>query len=128
MAALIGDNPDSSYGKRQRLKDVNAAIGDTEAAIAIVRGRIDAAKGQASVKVCDASREEYARRVSAICDALVAVEAARQDYFKLRDAFEAEDVHWTRLGPLSLGFLGDRSDGKIGYVLQAARAAGYYNG
>lgn len=128
VAALIGDEPDTSHGKRHRLKEVNSAISDTETAIAIVRQRLAEAKSKASVKVCEASRGEYGRRVAAICKALVAVESARQDYYALRDQFEAEDIAWTRLGPLSLGFLGDRSDGKINYILQEATKSGYYNG
>jgi hypothetical protein len=71
------------------------------------------AKGPASALVIATARDEYKRRVAAVTKAAAALHEARMDYLDLRWQFEAEDVSWTALGPLSIGFLGDHTDGQL---------------
>jgi hypothetical protein len=113
VAALLGDTPDSAHGLRQRLVEIRRQASDVESAIEIQRRRITEAKPAASALVCAESRDEYKRRVAAVADAAASLHEARMNYLDLKWQFEAEDVSWSSLVALSLGFLGDHVDGHL---------------
>ncbi|MGY3409521.1 chromosome segregation ATPase [Bradyrhizobium sp. GM5.1] len=125
VAELLGDAPDSAPMLRKQAADIRAQLADVEAAIEIVRRRLTEAKGPASVAACQISKPEYGRRVVAVVKALEALAEARADYDDLRNQFEAEDIAWTSLVPMSLGFLGDRHDGHLTRAVKEMREAGY---
>ena len=113
VAQLLGDTPDSKSGLRQELSALVAEARDIDAALEVLRQRIAAARGKASVAVCAAVKGEYRARVAGVAEALRAVATAREHLHQLPDALEAEDVAWGPRGPVSLGFRGDRRDGHV---------------
>ncbi|ACE92036.1 hypothetical protein RHECIAT_CH0003088 [Rhizobium etli CIAT 652] len=127
VAALLGEDTgaDTVSGKRQRLREIPKEERDVEIAIAVVKRRIEGQKPIANSLVLDRSRAEYGKRVADVIDALRTVKAARAAYIDLVDGFEREDIAWTSLDPMSLGFLGDPKDGQIERVTAEARRAGY---
>jgi len=129
VAALLGDDPvDSRSAKLSRLADLRQAASDHETALATIQRRIAEATGPASAKVRAAVKPEFARRVAVLCQALAAVDDAREAYEQIRIGLDAEGVEWTALGPVGLGFLGDRVDGRsfqIQRVLREAREDGH---
>lgn len=125
VAELLGDAPDSAPMLRKQAADIRKELADVEAAIEIVRRRLTEAKGPASVAACQISKPEYGRRVVAVVRALETLAEARADYDDLRNQFEAEDIAWTALVPMSLGFLGDRHDGHLTRAVKEMREAGY---
>lgn len=125
VAELLGEAPDSAPMLRKQAADIRAKLADVEVAIEIVFRRLTEAKGPASVAACQISKPEYGRRVVAVVKALEAVAVARADYDDLRNQFEAEDIAWTSLVPMSLGFLGDRHDGHLTRAVKEMREAGY---
>ncbi|MGY3082388.1 chromosome segregation ATPase [Bradyrhizobium sp. LM6.10] len=126
VAELLGDEADSAPMLRKQAADIRARLADVETALEIVRRRLSDAKGPASHAVCQIVKPEYGKRVAAIAKVLEALAAARADYDDLRNQFEAEDIAWGSLVPLSLGFLGDpRGDGQIPRFMREAREAGY---
>jgi len=126
VAKLLGDAVDNAPAERaKRLAEVRREISTHERAIQVARERLATAKGAASVKVCDAVRPEYGRRVKALITALEAAAAAREDYERLCDELAGADVEWTRLGVFRPNFLGDRRDGHVQRLAREAREAGY---
>ena len=125
VAALLGEDQDSTSGQRARLAAMRREESDIDTAVGVVARRIAERQGPASRAVVAQCRTEYRRRVAAVVAALQTVQAARAEYDDLRDQFEANDIAWTSLGPLSLGFLGDQRDGHIDRLVQDAREAGY---
>src|SRR3954468_3191450 len=125
VAELLGDAPDSAPMLRKQAADIRKELADVEAAIEIVRRRLTEAKGPASVAACQISKPEYGRRVVAVVRALESLAEARADYDDLRNQLEAEDIAWTSLVPMSLGFLGDRHDGHLTRAVKEMREAGY---
>ncbi|ATU92740.1 hypothetical protein [Phyllobacterium zundukense] len=119
--------PGSKALNRKRLSEINGQFQTLTTALEILRQRIADARGKASSAVCASVRPEYGRRVAAIAKALEAVQAARNEYAGLVDDLEAENIAWTSLVPVALGFLGDRQDGHIARFLREAREAGYVN-
>ncbi|MGY4370751.1 hypothetical protein ACVW1A_006816 [Bradyrhizobium sp. LB1.3] len=113
VAALLGDAPDSAHGLRKNVVELRRQAGDVEAATEIQRRRITEAKSAASGLVVAQCRDEYRRRCAAVAKAASALHEARMAYLDLKWQFEAEDVSWTSLGPLSIGFLGDHTDGQL---------------
>jgi hypothetical protein len=127
IAELLGDEADSAPMLRKQAGDIRNQLADVEAALEIVRRRLADAKGPAIVAVCQTVKPEYGRRVAAVARALEALAVARADYDDLRNQFEAEDVAWGSLIPISLGFLGDPRDGQIPRFMREVREAGYVN-
>lgn len=127
VAELLGEPSDSSSNLRAKVREIAALENDIAAALQVLKGRITTARSGASKLVCDATRQEYARRVAAICTALEAVAAARAQYDALRDEFDRQDVAWASLGPVSLNFLGEARDGHIYRFIREAKEAGYVN-
>jgi hypothetical protein len=129
VAEKLGDTVEDSKAK---LSARHAEISRERAVIAQaldeIRKRLNDERTRASVAVCEMVAPEFANRVTAICDALKAVHAARMEYVKLVDALNAEDVAWTRLGSVGLGFLGDHIDGHVQRVIREAVREGNYNG
>jgi hypothetical protein len=83
------------------------------------------ARNQASKVVCDTVRQEYQRRLGAVCDAAKALEAARQEHDALLDDIEREDVNLAYLRPVRAHFLGDRREGKVFYFLKEVKEFGH---
>jgi hypothetical protein len=125
IAELLGDEADSVPMLRKQAADIRSQLADVEAALEIIFRRLNDAKGPASMAVCQTVKPEYGKRVVAVAKALEALAVARADYDDLRNQFEAEDVQWSSLIPLSLGFLGDPRDGHIPRFMREAREAGY---
>jgi len=125
VAELLGDATDSTPMLRRQAADIRAKLADVETAIEIVRRRLSDAKGPASQAACQIVKPEYGRRVAAIVKALEALAQVRADYDDLRNQLESEDIAWGSLVPMSLGFLGEPSDGHIPRFLKEAKEAGY---
>lgn len=113
VAELLGDGADSSVALRNELAELRRRAADIETAIEIQQRRIAEAKSPASALVVAASRDEYRKRVAAVARAAAELHQARLAYLDLKWQFEAEDVAWTALGPISIGFLGDHTDGPL---------------
>ena len=112
-AELLGDSPDSESILRKKSAEIRGELSTFEEALEVLRRRLAEAKSPASQLVCSVVEPEYRRRVAAVVKAAIGLAAARSDYDDLRYQFEAEDIAWTGLGPLSLNFLGDRLDGHL---------------
>jgi hypothetical protein len=126
VAALLGDEVvDERTGKATRLADIRRAIADHEAAVQLQTARATEAKGVATLAACEAAKPEYGRRVAALAAALQTVAAARAEYQALVNAFEAEEISWTRLGVFVPNFLGPLGDGHIERFVKEAKDAGY---
>lgn len=129
VAALLGEDADAETENRPRarLKELKAEIRDIEIAIDVIDRRLAEQKPRANAFVLAACRPEYGRRVRALVDALQAVATARAAYDQMRNEFEANDIQWTALVPLGLGFLGDARDGHVQRIVREAKEAGYVN-
>ncbi|WP_339033788.1 hypothetical protein WHZ78_18450 [Bradyrhizobium symbiodeficiens] len=126
VAKLLGDEADSEPMLKARLAEIRIASRDLEEATEIVRRRLADARGPASTAVCAVVRPEYAKRVKAMVAAVLALQAARNDYDALVDDLVANDISWTSLVPLQPTFCGDRHDGHLTRYLRAAKEAGYH--
>lgn len=127
IAALLGDEPGSKSLNRRRLSEIRGELSDIEQALGVLRQRLQDARGRASTAVVAASRMEYARRVKAMVVAMQALDAAHAAYDELRFQFEAEDIAWTSLRPMTPAFLGgsNEPDRRIARFIREAREAGY---
>lgn len=127
VAALLGEDADAETENRPRarLKELKAEIRDIEIAVEVIDRRVAEQRPKANAAVLAACRPEYGRRVRALVDALQAVSTARAAYDQMRNEFEANDIQWTALVPLGLGFLGDARDGHVQRIVREAREAGY---
>jgi hypothetical protein len=127
IAALLGDEPGSKALNRRRVAEIRSEIADIEQAVIVLRQRLADARGRASTAVVAASRMEYARRVKAMVEAMRALDAAHREYDDLRFQFEAEDIAWTSLVPMTPAFLGgaNEPDRRIARFMREAEAAGY---
>lgn len=128
VAELLGETAsdgETHNGLLQRLTALRAEGRDIEIALSVIARRMEEQRTNANRLVVDASRKEYGRRVAAIAHALQAVAAARAEYDELRFQFEDKDIRWSSLGPMSLGFLGEASDGHVQRVVKEAKDLGY---
>jgi hypothetical protein len=127
IAALLGDEPGSKSLNRRRVAEIRSEIADIEQAVIVLRQRLADARGRASTAVVAASRMEYARRVKAMVAAMQTLDAAHRAYDELRFQFEAEDIAWTSLIPMTPTFLGgsNEPDRRIARFIREAEAAGY---
>ena len=127
IAELLGDEPGSKSLNRRRLSEIRAALSDIEQALGVLRQRLQDARGRASTAVVAASRMEYARRVKAMVVAMQALDAAHAAYDELRFQFEAADIAWTSLRPMTPAFLGgsNEPDRRIARFIREAKEAGY---
>ncbi|KQZ27893.1 hypothetical protein ASD50_20300 [Mesorhizobium sp. Root552] len=127
IAELLGDAPGSKAINRRRVAEIRSEISDVEQAQRVLRQRISDARGRASTAVVAVSRPEYAKRVKAMVVAMYALDAAHKDYDELRSQFEAEDISWTSLIPMSPTFLGSSNepDRRIARFIAEAASAGY---
>lgn len=129
VAALLGEAVDPSLsGRSARLADLRRRASDLDAAVAIIGRRLAERRTTASAAVRALVRDEYARRVAAVAEALQGVNAAHIALLDIIDQFEREDVAWTSLGPMQPNFLGDPRDGHVQRYLMEARGLGYYGG
>ncbi|MER9900105.1 hypothetical protein [Mesorhizobium sp. M0130] len=126
IANLLGDDEDSKSHNFKRISEIHRSVADIDVALEVLRERIAVERGKASRIVCDAVRPEYQKRAAVVAKALETVQAARASYDDLRNQFEAEDISWGSLGPLTLGWLGDPRDGHIPRFLNDVREAGYH--
>lgn len=123
VARLLGESAeDSVTALSLRLREVVVEMSDSEAATEVIRRRLSDARDRASKVICDGVRQEYQRRLGAMCDAARALEAARQDHDELLDGLDREDVRKDYLQPVRAHFVGD---GKVGYFLKEVREHGY---
>jgi hypothetical protein len=127
IAELLGDEPGTKALNRRRLSAIRGELSDIEQALGVLRQRLQDARGRASTAVVAASRMEYARRVKAMVAAMRALDAAHAAYDELRFQFEAEDIAWTSLRPMTPAFLGgsNEPDRRIARFIREAREAGY---
>lgn len=125
VAALLGDGPDSLTLLSARLREVSVEMGNIEGATEVLARRISEARNAASKTVCDTMRQEYQRRLGAVCSAARALDAARERHDEFLDDIEREDVNLAYLSPVRAHFLGDRRDGKVFYFLKEVREAGH---
>lgn len=127
VAELLGDEPGSKSLNRRRIAEIASVASDIDAAIRVIDQRIRDAKGAASQLVCAATRPEYGRRVKAMVDAAKLLDAAHKHYDELRFQFEAEDVAWGSLIPMTPSFLGgsNEPDRRLARFVREAEAAGY---
>jgi hypothetical protein len=127
IAELLGDEPGTKALNRKRLAEVRAEIADVEMALTVVDQRIRDAKGPASTAVCAAVRPEYAKRVKAMVEAAKMLDEAHKSYDELRFQFEANDIAWTSLRPMTPAFLGasNEQDRRLARFVREAEEAGY---
>ncbi|MDF2810516.1 MAG: hypothetical protein K0S56_1547 [Microvirga sp.] len=127
VAALLGEATVEPTGVHERIAELRRTERDAAAALSVIEQRLREARSSASRVVCGEVRPEYARRVAALCRALEVLAAERRAYDELRDQLEAEDIAWSTLTPMSLGWLGNPVDGgHIAVFLKNAQEAGYY--
>jgi hypothetical protein len=127
IAELLGDEPGTKALNRKRLAEVRAEIADVDMAQTVLEQRIRDAKGAASAAVCARVRPEYAKRVQAMVAAARALDEAHAAYDELRNQFDAEDVAWTSLIPMTPAFLGAsyEPDRRLARFVREAKEAGY---
>lgn len=125
VARLLGDPDDSVTALSNRHREVAIEMGHIEVAQETLRRRLEEARTGASKAVCDSVRGEYQRRLSAVCAAARALEAAREDHDTLLDDIEREDARLDYLRPVRPFFLGDRREGKVFYFLKEVKEAGH---
>jgi DNA repair exonuclease SbcCD ATPase subunit len=126
VARLLGDSPEGSVSELSRqLREVVIEMGNIESAQEVLRRRIDEARNIASKTVCATVRQEYQRRLGAVCDAAKILESAREQHDALLDDIEREDVSLAHLRPVRAHFLGDRRDGKVSHFLREVSEAGH---
>lgn len=129
VAEKLGDVVEDSKAKLvARHREIERERAVIAQALEEIRKRLNDERTRASVAVCEIVKPEFARRVAEICDGLKAVHTARMAYVELVDALNAEDIAWTRLGSVGLGFLGDHLDGHVQRVIKEATREGNYNG
>lgn len=126
VSKLLGDPEDAAPHLRKRRREVSGEITDVETALGVVAKRIAAARDVASKTACDAIRGEYQRRLSAVCDAARALEAAREQHDLLLDDMEREDINLAFLRPVHPHFMGDRREGRVPYFLRECVEAGHH--
>ncbi|MGY3358464.1 hypothetical protein ACVWZK_005127 [Bradyrhizobium sp. GM0.4] len=105
VSALLGDPEDSAPHLRKRRRQVSGEIANAETALEVIAKRITAARDVASKTACDAIRGEYQRRLSVVCDAARALEAARSNHDALLDDLEREDINLGYLRPVRAHFV-----------------------
>ncbi|MGO4619951.1 hypothetical protein AB4Z34_33495 [Ensifer sp. 2YAB10] len=126
VAALLGEVVDTTLEQRPaRLAELRKHAADIEAAVEILQRRLAERRGQASAAVRAAVKDEYRRRVAAVAEALLQVNAAHVALVDIVDQFDREDISWTALGPMQPNFLGDARDGHVHRYLKEAKDLGY---
>ncbi|MBB4259722.1 MULTISPECIES: hypothetical protein [unclassified Bradyrhizobium] len=124
VAKLLGDNAEESVASlSKKLREVSAEMANNESATEILRRRLDESRNAASKIVCGTVLQEYRRRLSALCEVALALEAARQDVDELLDRLDVEDVNKSYLRPIAPHFMGDRREGKVFYFLREVKEA-----
>lgn len=121
VAELLGDGVPTTTSARQRLADANRKRADIAAALEILRQRIRDAKGPAARKAAALVRPEFDRRSKALCDALLAADAAHQEIERFFNDLEAADIEVSLLGerPFFLGNPREADRHIVRYVRQA---------
>jgi chromosome segregation ATPase len=127
VAELLGEAAGNASALHQQIREKRSQIAHHEAALQVLEERIRGAENTASVKACEVVRPEYARRVQAVCRALMDVDAAHRELEDLKNAMERENIRWTRLTPLLPTFLGTLRDNqsRISRYFQEVKEAGY---
>jgi chromosome segregation ATPase len=125
VSRLLGDPEDAAPHLRKRRREVSGEITDAETALGVVARRLAAARDVASKAACDAIRSEYQRRLSFVCEAAKALEAAREGHDALLDDLEREDINMAYLRPVRPFFLGDRGQGRVFHFLKEVKEGGF---
>jgi hypothetical protein len=132
VAELLGDDRDpnrpSRQSARERLSDIAREIATVSKAIDVVDERIRSARHDASKKIRESVRPEYATRVKAIAAAIASLVDAQSEYSRFVSDLNAADVAWTPLVPLGAHqMIGDPRDmhGPAARWFKEAQDAGY---
>lgn len=120
VSRLLGDPEDSAPHLRKRRREVSGEITDIETALGVIAKRIAAARDIASKTACDVIRGEYQRRLSVVCDAARALEAARSYHDALLEDLEREDINLGYLRPVRAHFTE-----RVAHFIKEAREAGH---
>lgn len=123
VSRLLGDDEGAAPHLKKRRGEVLGEITDVETALVVIRKRLDEARNGASKAVCATIMPEYLKRLSDVCGAAKALEAARERHDSLLDDIEREDVNLAYLRPVRAHFLGDRREGKVHYFLKEVKEA-----
>jgi hypothetical protein len=129
VAALIGDTaPDEQTVDRAELKKLTIEINDIAAAIKILEQRISRERQRASGLVCNTVRDSYAGVVREQCVQLVGLLEAMTAYANLTDDLNENDISWTALIPMPLGWIGSPRDGqgRAAHFLREACEHGFF--
>ncbi|MDG4854066.1 MULTISPECIES: hypothetical protein [unclassified Mesorhizobium] len=127
VAALIGEAPSAKAQKRERVAELRRLEAVAGQAIELIEKRIAAARPLAERAICAAARPEAEKRVSALVEALNAVDAAHSELHDLILAIEAQGVSAGGLGQIKPFFLGAPEDPqrKIAEYFKELKGAGY---
>ncbi|UFW95910.1 hypothetical protein [Rhizobium ruizarguesonis] len=130
VAALLGDiAPEEAEvpdGVRSRLKAIAAERVDLRAAIEIAQQRLSQARFGASRVICDEVRDDYAARVKALADALLAAHSAHNELLSLVSELNAADVVWSgEMAPMQAHGIFGHEGGKLEIWLHEAAVAGF---
>lgn len=130
VAALLGDiaadEAEAPDGVRARLKTIAAERVDLRAAIEIAQQRLSQARFGASRAICNEVRDDYAARVKALADALLAAHSAHDELLSLIGELNAADVVWTgEMPPMQAHGLFGHEGGKLETWLHEAAVAGF---
>jgi hypothetical protein len=122
---LLGDPvPDTADKPRESLSQLVQKLGDLQAAHKIAEQRRAASRVAAAKIICKKAEPEYRERVEAICNAMVVLNTALDQYQTLVNAFEREDVPYhIAFRPMPAVFIGRPNDPQgfiAGYLHEAA--------
>jgi len=130
VAALLGEEVDEDNaapnGISERLKANASSRVDLRAAIEIATQRLATARHAASKTICEEVRKEYATRVKAVADALVAAHQAHAELLELTEELNDRDIAWTgSLPPMLATAIFGHNSGRISGWLKDAVVAGF---
>ncbi|MGO8282190.1 hypothetical protein ACC795_12315 [Rhizobium ruizarguesonis] len=130
VAALLGDatpeEDEAPDGVRARLKAIAGERVDLRAAVEIAQQRLSNARFGASRVICAEVRDEYATRVKALADALLAAHSAHNELLSLVSELNAADVVWSgEMAPMQAHGIFGHEAGRLSIWLHEAAVAGF---
>ena len=102
VAALLGDPVEGApeVDDRERLRQIATMLRDVERALETLEERINAERRAASKLVCDQVKDEYDRRVTALCEAVTAMHERHVELVEMTNQLDRRNVQWSRLHPM----------------------------